>query len=137
GGKPRSQHLTAVGASLLAGSVGSQRRSPNQPVPTDGSALLRPDDADRKQLRACHSRARSPLVEDPERFQYPASRDQSRAWRLVLPVRRWFHQITAPNILNWDTGLGIRILPSPRALPATQALLPEQVSKPGEDEAAN
>ena len=28
GGKPRSQHLTAVGASLLARSVGGQRRSP-------------------------------------------------------------------------------------------------------------
>ena len=109
GGKPRSQHLTAVGASRLAASVGGRRRLANRPVPTGGTALLRPDDADRKLFRACHSRARSPRVQDPELFRHPASRDQSRAWRLILSMRCWFHQITlAARYRSASAACGVR-----------------------------
>lgn len=46
-------------------------------------------------------------MQDPELFRYPASRDQSRTWRLVLSAGFWFHQMRTPNISNQDNGFEI------------------------------
>src|SRR6516225_11152017 len=75
----------------LAASAGGLRWPPSQPVPTGGSALLPPDDVDTKRFRACRSRTRSPPVQDPELFRYPAS--ETKAGRGVWFCPRGFGSI--------------------------------------------
>ena len=128
GGKPRSQHLTAVGASLLARSVGGQRRSPNQPVPTGGTPLLRPDDVDRKQLRACHSPARSPLSARPRAIPISSIGTPKPDMAFGSVRATLVPSITTPNISNEDEACERGHRPNRGLFRPTRL---EKVTKPG------